>query len=142
MKRIITFWIFAVLAFLALIALGIYMVSVEKWIYENFTISMLRSFWIPYIFMAVSGVFAFCAIFVSGGNRKETLGMAVSSLAAGILMALFTILAVKMKIRLTAFSDMTAVIWSDNCARPSMAIAGVLFANAVRHFIDAKKYNE
>ena len=63
-------------------------------------------------------------------------------LAEGILIALFTILAVKMKIRLTAFSDMTAVVWSDNCARPSMAIAGVLFANAVRHFIDAKKYNE
>ncbi len=29
MKRIITFWIFAALAFLALMALGIYMVSVE-----------------------------------------------------------------------------------------------------------------
>lgn len=142
MKRIITFWIFAALAFLALIALGIYMVSVETWIYENFTKTMLRSFWIPYAFTAVSGVFTACAVFASGANRKEALGLAVSSLAAGILIALFTILAVKMKIRLTAFSDMTAVIWSDNCARPSMAIAGVMLINAVRHFIGTKKYNE
>ena len=142
MKRTIAFLIFAALSFLELIILSLLMKYVENWTINNFTISMIRSFWLPYIVTAVAGVFAACAVFVGGRNRKESVSLAIASLAAGILIALFTISVIKMRIRISIIAGVTAVIWSDNCARPSMVIAGALLANAVRHFIDAKKYNE
>lgn len=81
------------------------------------------------------------AAFVKGQNKKEELALAVMSLILAIAVLAFTVLVMKMFLRLPS-SFISARSWSDGGARPSMVLAGVLFANAVRHFIDAKKYNE
>ena len=134
--------IFAALSFLELIILSLLMKYVENWTINNFTISMIRSFWLPYIVTAIAGVFAACAVFVGGRNRKEIVSLAIASLVVGILIAAFTILVIKMRIRISIIDGVTAVIWSDYCARPSMALAGVFIANGIRHFIGASKYKK
>lgn len=144
MKRYIIFLIFALASFATLLILGAYQNYVADilaemyWLGKN-TMPML--FWIPYTLIAVSGMFLGGAAFVKGQNKKEELVLAVMSLILAIAVLAFTVLVMKMFLRLPS-SFISARSWSDGGARPSMVLAGVLFANAVRHFIDAKKYNE
>ena len=144
MKRYIIFLIFALASFATLLILGAYqnymadILAEMYWLGKN-TMPML--FWIPYTFIVVSGIFLGGAFFVKGKDKKEELVLAVMSLIIAIAVLAFTILVMKMFLRLPS-SFISARSWSDGGARPSMALAGVLLANAVRHFIDAKKYNE
>ena len=144
-KKYILFVVFTAASFLTLLGLSLYQCAISAefgryyWLGES---TIMLVLWLPYAIMAVSGVFAACSVFSEAESEKEELGLAVSSLAAGIGIILITVLAVKMKIRIPALEGLTAVIWSDYCARPSMALAGVFIANGIRHFIGAKKYNE
>ena len=56
--------------------------------------------WLPYILIFSAGIFSACAVFTVGNDRKETMTIAVLSLAVGIGIAVFTVLAVKMVIKL------------------------------------------
>ena len=96
--------------------------------------------WLPYAIMAVSGVFAACALFIRGENRKESAVLGILSLIGGLAVFVFTVMS------LFLFFDMVTAFrgsyWSTSGARPSMVIMGALFANAVRHFIAASKYKK
>lgn len=69
--------------------------------------------------------------------------IAVLSLAVGIGIAVFTVLAVKMVIKLPFLGGgRTAINWSSSSAKPSMVLAGVFTANSIRHFLRLGKYKE
>ena len=144
MKRYIIFLIFTLASFITLLLLGLFNNYTAGLLQEVFWLgdrTMTMLFWIPYMFIAVSGMFLGGAAFVKGQNKKEELVLAVMSLILAIAVLAFTVLVMKMFLRLPS-SFISARSWSDGGARPSMVLAGVLLANAVRHFIDAKKYNE
>lgn len=87
--------------------------------------------WIPYIFMITSGLFLCVAVSVRGNGEEELLALAVLNLIAGIGIAAFTVLTIKM----TVFrSTMFPVCWSDVGAKPSMVIAGVCLMNGFKSF--------
>ena len=144
MKRYIIFLILVLASFVTLLLLGSYQHYVAGLLEEVFWLgekTMPMLYWIPYTFIAVSGMFLGGAAFVKGQNKKEELVLAVMSLILAIAVLAFTVLVMKMFLRLPS-SFISARSWSDGGARPSMVLAGVLFANAARHFIEAKKYNE
>lgn len=141
MKRYIIFLILVLASFVTLLLLGSYQHYVAGLLEEVFWLgekTMPMLYWIPYTFIAVSGIFLGGAFFVKGKDKKEERVLAVMSLILAIAAALFTILVMKMIIR----TGVTAVNWSDGGAKPSMVIAGALLANAIRHFMEAKKYDE
>ena len=142
-KKYILFVVFTAASFLTLLGLSLYqhVISAEfgryYWLGER---TIMLVLWLPYAIMAVWGVFAACALFIRGENRKESAVLGILSLIGGLAVFVFTVMS------LFLFFDMVTAFrgsyWSTSGARPSMVIMGALFANAVRHFIAASKYKK
>ena len=142
-KKYILFVVFTAASFLTLLGLSLYqrVISAEfgryYWLGES---TIMLVLWLPYAIMAASGVFAACALFIRGENRKESAVLGILSLIGGLAVFVFTVMS------LFLFFDMVTAFrgsyWSTSGARPSMVIMGALFANAVRHFIAASKYKK
>lgn len=142
-KKYILFVVFTAASFLTLLGLSLYQCAISAefgryyWLGER---TIMLVLWLPYAIMAVSGVFAACALFIRGENRKESAVLGILSLIGGLAVFVFTVMS------LFLFFDMVTAFrgsyWSTSGARPSMVIMGALFANAVRHFIAASKYKK
>lgn len=142
-KKYILFVVFTAASFLTLLGLSLYQHAISAefgryyWLGES---TIMLVLWLPYAIMAASGVFAACALFIGGENRKESAVLGVLSLIGGLAVFVFTVMS------LFLFFDMVTAFrgsyWSTSGARPSMVIMGALFANAVRHFIAASKYKK
>ena len=142
-KKYILFVVFTAASFLTLLGLSLYQCAISAefgryyWLGER---TIMLVLWLPYAIMAVSGVFAACALFIRGENRKESAVLGILSLIGGLVVFVFTVMS------LFLFFDMVTAFrgsyWSTSGARPSMVIMGALFANAVRHFIAASKYKK
>ena len=142
-KKYILFIVFTVASFLTLLGLSLYQHAISAefgryyWLGES---TIMLVLWLPYAIMAVSGVFAACALFIRGENRKESAVLGILSLIGGLAVFVFTVMS------LFLFFDMVTAFrgsyWSTSGARPSMVIMGALFASAVRHFIAASKYKK
>ena len=142
-KKYILFVVFTVASFLTLLGLSLYQHAISAefgryyWLGER---TIMLVLWLPYAIMAVSGVFASCALFIRGENRKESAVLGILSLIGGLAVFVFTVMS------LFLFFDMVTAFrgsyWSTSGARPSMVIMGALFASAVRHFIAASKYKK
>ena len=142
-KKYILFVVFTAASFLTLLGLSLYQCAISAefgryyWLGER---TIMLVLWLPYAIMAVSGVFAACALFIRGENRKESSVLGILSLIGGLAVFVFTVMS------LFLFFDMVTAFrgsyWSTSGARPSMVIMGALFANAVRHFIAASKYKK
>lgn len=142
-KKYILFVVFTAASFLTLLGLSLYQHAISAefgryyWLGER---TIMLVLWLPYAIMAVSGVFAACALFIRGENRKESAVLGILSLIGGLAVFVFTVMS------LFLFFDMVTAFrgsyWSTSGARPSMVIMGVLFASAVRHFIAASKYKK
>ena len=142
-KKYILFVVFTAASFLTLLGLSLYQLAISAefgryyWLGER---TIMLVLWLPYAIMAVSGVFAACALFIRGENRKESAVLGILSLIGGLAVFVFTVMS------LFLFFDMVTAFrgsyWSTSGARPSMVIMGALFANAVRHFIAASKYKK
>lgn len=142
-KKYILFVVFTAASFLTLLGLSLYQHAISAefgryyWLGER---TIMLVLWLPYAIMAVSGVFAACALFIRGENRKESAVLGILSLIGGLAVFVFTVMS------LFLFFDMVTAFrgsyWSTSGARPSMVIMGALFASAVRHFIAASKYKK
>ena len=142
-KKYILFVVFTAASFLTLLGLSLYQCAISAefgryyWLGER---TIMLVLWLPYAIMAASGVFAACALFIGGENRKESAVLGILSLIGGLAVFVFTVMS------LFLFFDMVTAFrgsyWSTSGARPSMVIMGALFANAVRHFIAASKYKK
>ena len=142
-KKYILFVVFKAASFLTLLGLSLYQHAISAefgryyWLGES---TIMLVLWLPYAIMVVSGVFAACALFIGGENRKESAVLGILSLIGGLAVFVFTVMS------LFLFFDMVTAFrgsyWSTSGARPSMVIMGALFANAVRHFIAASKYKK
>ena len=142
-KKYILFVVFTAASFLTLLGLSLYQCAISAefgryyWLGES---TIMLVLWLPYAIMAASGVFAACALFIRGDNRKESAVLGILSLIGGLAVFVFTVMS------LFLFFDMVTAFrgsyWSTSGARPSMVIMGALFANAVRHFIAASKYKK
>ena len=142
-KKYILFVVFTAASFLTLLGLSLYQHAISAefgryyWLGES---TIMLVLWLPYAIMAASGVFAACALFIRGENRKESAGLGILSLIGGLAVFVFTVMS------LFLFFDMVTAFrgsyWSTSGARPSMVIMGALFASAVRHFIAASKYKK
>lgn len=142
-KKYILFVVFTAASFLTLLGLSLYQHAISAefgryyWLGES---TIMLVLWLPYAIMAASGVFAACALFIGGENRKESAVLGILSLIGGLAVFVFTVMS------LFLFFDMVTAFrgsyWSTSGARPSMVIMGALFANAVRHFIAASKYKK
>lgn len=142
-KKYILFVVFTAASFLTLLGLSLYQHAISAefgryyWLGER---TIMLVLWLPYAIMAASGVFAACALFIRGENRKESAVLGILSLIGGLAVFVFTVMS------LFLFFDMVTAFrgsyWSTSGARPSMVIMGVLFASAVRHFIAASKYKK
>ena len=142
-KKYILFVVFTAASFLTLLGLSLYQCAISAefgryyWLGER---TIMLVLWLPYAIMAASGVFAACALFIRGENRKESAVLGILSLIGGLVVFVFTVMS------LFLFFDMVTAFrgsyWSTSGARPSMVIMGALFANAVRHFIAASKYKK
>ena len=142
-KKYILFVVFTAASFLTLLGLSLYQHAISAefgryyWLGER---TIMLVLWLPYAIMAASGVFAACALFIGGKNRKESAVLGILSLIGGLAVFVFTVMS------LFLFFDMVTAFrgsyWSTSGARPSMVIMGALFANAVRHFIAASKYKK
>ena len=142
-KKYILFVVFTAASFLTLLGLSLYQCAISAefgryyWLGER---TIMLVLWLPYAIMAASGVFAACALFIRGENRKESAVLGILSLIGGLAVFVFTVMS------LFLFFDMVTAFrgsyWSTSGARPSMVIMGALFANAVRHFIAASKYKK
>lgn len=142
-KKYILFVVFTAASFLTLLGLSLYQHAISAefgryyWLGER---TIMLVLWLPYAIMAASGVFAACALFIGGENRKESAVLGILSLIGGLAVFVFTVMS------LFLFFDMVTAFrgsyWSTSGARPSMVIMGALFANAVRHFIAASKYKK
>lgn len=146
MRKSIIFLVFATASFLLMIVYcmiyGYTTEQLELMFYAGDKYVMLL-WWLPYILIFLAGIFAACAVFTVGNGRKETMIISVLSLAAGIGIAVFTVLAVKMVIKLPFLGGgSTAINWSSSSAKPSMVLAGVFTANSFRHFFRLRKYKE
>ena len=145
MRKSIIFLVFAMASFLLMIVYcmiyGYTTEQLEFTFYAGDKYVMLL-WWLPYILIFSAGIFAACAVFTVGNGRKEAMTITVLSLAAGIGIAVFTVLAVKMVIKLPFLGGgRTAINWSSS-AKPSMVLAGVFTANSFRHFLRLGKYKE
>lgn len=142
-KKYILFVVFTAASFLTLLGLSLYQHAISAefgryyWLGER---TIMLVLWLPYAIMAASGVFAACALFIRGENRKESAVLGILSLIGGLAVFVFTVMS------LFLFFDMVTAFrgsyWSTSGARPSMVIMGALFASAVRHFIAASKYKK
>ncbi len=142
-KKYILFVVFTAASFLTLLGLSLYQCAISEefgryyWLGES---TIMLVLWLPYAIMAASGVFAACALFIRGENRKESAVLGILSLIGGLAVFVFTVMS------LFLFFDMVTAFrgsyWSTSGARPSMVIMGALFASAVRHFIAASKYKK
>lgn len=142
-KKYILFVVFTAASFLTLLGLSLYQHAISAefgryyWLGES---TIMLVLWLPYAIMAASGVFAACALFIRGENRKESAVLGILSLIGGLDVFVFTVMS------LFLFFDMVTAFrgsyWSTSGARPSMVIMGALFASAVRHFIAASKYKK
>ena len=142
-KKYILLVVFTAASFLTLLGLSLYQHAISAefgryyWLGER---TIMLVLWLPYAIMAASGVFAACALFIGGENRKESAVLGILSLIGGLAVFVFTAMS------LFLFFDMVTAFrgsyWSTSGARPSMVIMGALFANAVRHFIAASKYKK
>ena len=142
-KKYILFVVFTAASFLTLLGLSLSQCAISAefgryyWLGES---TIMLVLWLPYAIMAASGVFAACALFIRGENRKESAVLGILSLIGGLAVFVFTVMS------LFLFFDMVTAFrgsyWSTSGARPSMVIMGALFANAVRHFIAASKYKK
>ena len=142
-KKYILFVVFTAASFLTLLGLSLYQCAISAefgryyWLGES---TIMLVLWLPYAIMAASGVFAACALFIRGENRKESAVLGILSLIGGLAVFVFTVMS------LFLFFDMVTAFrgsyWSTSGARPSMVIMGALFASAVRHFIAASKYKK
>lgn len=142
-KKYILFVVFTAASFLTLLGLSLYQHAISAefgryyWLGES---TIMLVLWLPYAIMAASGVFAACALFIGGENRKESAVLGILSLIGGLAVLVFTVMS------LFLFFDMVTAFrgsyWSTSGARPSMVIMGALLANAVRHFIAASKYKK
>ena len=142
-KKYILFVVFTAASFLTLLGLSLYQCAISAefgryyWLGER---TIMLVLWLPYAIMAASGVFAACALFIRGENRKESAVLGILSLIGGLAVFVFTVMS------LFLFFDMVTAFrgsyWSTSGARPSMVIMGALFASAVRHFIAASKYKK
>ena len=142
-KKYILFVVFTAASFLTLLGLSLYQHAISAefgryyWLGER---TIMLVLWLPYAIMAVSGVFAACALFIRGEDRKESAVLGILSLIGGLAVFVFTVMS------LFLFFDMVTAFrgsyWSTSGARPSMVIMGALFASAVRHFIAASKYKK
>ena len=142
-KKYILFVVFTAASFFFFFLLSLYQHAISAefgryyWLGES---TIMLVLWLPYAIMAVSGVFAACALFIRGENRKESAVLGILSLIGGLAVFVFTVMS------LFLFFDMVTAFrgsyWSTSGARPSMVIMGALFANAVRHFIAASKYKK
>lgn len=142
-KKYILFVVFTAASFLTLLGLSLYQHAISAefgryyWLGES---TIMLVLWLPYAIMAASGVFAACALFIRGENRKESAVLGILSLIGGLAVFVFTVMS------LFLFFDMVTAFrgsyWSTSGARPSMVIMGALFASAVRHFIAASKYKK
>lgn len=142
-KKYILFVVFTAASFLTLLGLSLYQHAISAefgryyWLGER---TIMLVLWLPYAIMAASGVFAACALFIGGENRKESAVLGILSLIGGLAVFVFTVMS------LFLFFDMVTAFrgsyWSTSGARPSMVIMGALFASAVRHFIAASKYKK
>ena len=142
-KKYILFVVFTAASFLTLLGLSLYQHAISAefgryyWLGES---TIMLVLWLPYAIMAASGVFAACALFIGGENRKESAVLGILSLIGGLAVFVFTVMS------LFLFFDMVTAFrgsyWSTSGARPSMVIMGALFASAVRHFIAASKYKK
>ena len=146
MRKSIMFSVFATASFLLMIVYcmvyGYTTAQLEFTFYAGDKYVMLL-WWLPYILIFSAGIFSACAVFTVGNDRKETMTIAVLSLAVGIGIAVFTVLAVKMVIKLPFLGGgRTAINWSSSSAKPSMVLAGVFTANSIRHFLRLGKYKE
>lgn len=134
MKKYITFTAFICLAFLVLIFASMFEMNMREELSDGFfeyRKYVFAFWWIPYIFMITSGLFLCVAVSVRGNGEEELLALAVLNLIAGIGIAAFTVLTIKM----TVFrSTMFPVCWSDVGAKPSMVIAGVCLMNGFKSF--------
>ena len=103
MRKSIMFSVFATASFLLMIVYcmvyGYTTEQLEFTFYAGDKYVMLL-WWLPYILIFSAGIFSACAVFTVGNDRKETMTIAVLSLAVGIGIAVFTVLAVKMVIKL------------------------------------------
>ncbi len=146
MRKSIIFLIFTAASFLFMIIYCMFYGYISEQLSVTFFDGhkyVMVLWWIPYIIIAVSGVFAGCALFVRGDGKRDSAVIAFMSLAAGIAIVLFTVLAIKMVIKIPFLGGgRTAINWSSSSARPSMVLAGVFIANSFRHFMSLKNYKE
>lgn len=141
MRKYIVFIILALASFITLLLLGLFNNYTAGLLQEVFWLgdrTMTMLFWIPYMFIAVSGMFLGGAVLVKGENKKELALLGILNLILSIAFALFTVLPIGLAIRniLPAISLRT---WDDGGAAPSLVFAGILFANALRLFAGAGK---
>ena len=145
MKKYITFTAFICLAFLVLIFASMFEMNMREELSKGFfdyRKYVFAFWWIPYIFMITSGLFSCVAVSVIGNGEGELLVIAALNLIAGIGIAVFTVLTIKMVI---FESTMFPVCWSDVGAKPSMVLAGVCLMNgfkSLRKFMTVKKAGE
>ena len=95
MKRYIIFLIFALASFITLLLLGMFNNYTAGLLQEVFWLgdrTMTMLFWIPYMFIAVSGMFLGGAVFIRGCNKRENVVLGFLNLILAIAFALFTVL--------------------------------------------------
>lgn len=132
MIKYIKFAVLASVSFLILIMLSFFnaymneQFSMEIFQYNQYVFAF---WWIPYIFMIISGLFLAIAVSVKGNEKKDTFILAILNLIVGIGIAVFTVLTIKMVI---LGKTMFPVYWSKNGAMPSMILAGAYIMNAFK----------
>ena len=141
MKRYIIFLIFALASFITLLLLGLFNNYTAGLLQEVFWLgdrTMTMLFWIPYMFIAVSGMFLGGAVFIRGCNKRENVVLGFLNLILAIAFALFTVLPIGLAIR-NILPVISLRTWDDGGAAPSLVFAGILFANELRLFAGAGK---
>ena len=85
-KKYILFVVFTAASFLTLLGLSLYQCAISAefgryyWLGES---TIMLVLWLPYAIMAVSGVFAACALFIRGENIKESAVLGIFILIGG-----------------------------------------------------------
>ena len=134
MKKYVTLVAFICLAFLVLLFSSLFEMHMREELSESFFDYhkyVFSFWWLPYIFMIISGLLLYGAVSVIGNGEGELLAIAVLNLIAGISIAGFTVLTIKMVI---LESTMFPVCWSEVGAKPSMVLAGVCLMNGFKSF--------
>lgn len=141
MRKYIVFIILTLASFITLLLLGLFNNYTAGLLQEVFWLgdrTMTMLFWIPYMFIAVSGMFLGGAVLVKGENKKELAVLGILNLILSIAFALFTVLPIGLAIR-NILPVISLRTWDDGGAAPSLVFAGILFANALRLFAGAGK---